>query len=190
LIYNSIEILPMRIFLKVTQTGDLNLLGEGDEKQLNDCWGKIIEEFKEIDPDDIFKKQFSKIRHIEHLVCKYNAIKLGLWCLKIRKEESIIKMLSSYGYVIRRDDNYLDDITRAERFSIAIKDRIKQLTDELESEKSDEKLNFDKVIVRFNIIMGFKIANANKVTVSEYYAIKEEVEEKQKQIKKMSNKSK
>ena len=189
MIYSSIENLPMRLFLKITSDGSLDLLGEGTEDEKQEAWNNIIEEFKEVDPDGIFKKYLNKTKQMEHFVCKYNSVKLSLWCLKIKKSEDLIKHLSSLGYVIR-DDYYLQDIERAERYSVAIKDKIKQINDELTKENEEEKINLDKIIIRFNVIMGFNIADSNAVTVSQYYAIKDEVEEKQKELERLQKKNK
>ena len=64
---------------------------------------------------------------------------------------------------------------------------IKEIEDSLKKESQEGVMSFEKIIIKFNTVMGFKIADTNSITVTEYYALKEEVSEKAKSMKSKNN---
>lgn len=187
--YTSISNLPMRLFLEITETGKLSLLGDGTDDELTESWSNIIEEFKKIDPDDAFYRNLMKRRHLDYTVCKYNTVRLGVQVLKFKKDDNIINILKSYGYRIN-DDTYFDDLQTIERNSISIKDKIDELNKELNNKGDSDLFDFDKTIIKYNVFLGFNLADANTVTVLQFYAIKDEVNNKIKEIKQSNRKKK
>jgi hypothetical protein len=181
--YSSIETLPMKIFLKISKTGDISLLGDGEKEDHIKAWENIIEEYKGLDPEESFNKILQKHKILEYTICSFRSTDLALFCLTKVKDEKLLKILASKGYRIR-DDSYYEDIKTCKRHLIAEEDRIKELQKELIEDTNVEDVNFDKVIIRYNVIMGFNIAKPSEVTVSEYFAIKEEVQNKQKALQK------
>lgn len=171
MIFDSIENLPMRLFLKILESGDLKHLGDIKEPQL--VWDEILEEYKEIDPDNQFKDVLNTQKEIAFLNCKYNAINISIQCLSVKKNDELLEVLKLYGYVIR-DSHVKEDLITAKGYTNAILIKIKKLQTELDKEGEEDKFSFDRAIIKLNTIFGFKIAEANTVTVSEYYSLKEE----------------
>lgn len=175
--YNSTDNIPMKVFIKILDTGYLSLLGEGHQKPLQDVWQDIIDEYKEIDPDNQFQKVLNISKDVEYYKCKYHSINLAIQCLSVEKDNELIDLLNSWGYTVRLD-NYEADLKRAKAYSKSILKNIKDLEGVLKDESKGEKSTFDETIIQLNMVLGYKEADANTITVSGYYALKKIAHEK------------
>ena len=184
--YASIEDLPMKLFLRIIKNEDLSILGFPTKEENEKVWSKMLEEYKKLDPDNEFSKVLDSKRDMEYHICRYEAINIAIHCLSTEYNEELVAMLASHGYIIRKE-SYDPDLIKAKKFSESIKIVIKEIEDSLKKESQEGVMSFEKIIIKFNTVMGFKIADTNSITVTEYYALKEEVSEKAKSMKSKNN---
>ena len=174
MIFDSLDTLPMRIFIKIVETGDLKHLG-GEEEENKKIWQSIEDEYKKLDSDGEFEKTLKKQCELHFLRCKYNAINISIQGLSIKKNDDLINILKQYGYIVT-DKNYKEDLKTCKGYTEAIKTKIKKLEDDLKEGDLKGKFNLVESIIKLNIVFGFKIADAQKVTVAEFYELKKQAE--------------
>jgi len=171
--YDSIENLPMRLFLKIIETGDLKYLG--DQEDLNKTWEKILTEYKELNPQNEFDKILKDQSEIAFNRCKYHALNIAIQGLSIKRNDDLMAILNMYGYVVS-DENYDDDLKKCKGYTQAILTKIKKLEEKYNKENKDNNYSFVTTIIKLNRVFGFKIADSNTVTVQEYYELKKEAD--------------
>lgn len=193
--YNSFEILPVTIYYKILQSGDLSLLNPEENTTPDDLlgvWDTIHQEFQEKDNNQMNKRIFRITIDIETLASKYNIIQMCIDALRFDRNEDILNILKQHRYFIS-DKFYNRDLDRAERNAMGILHKISILKDQLPKdtgEKNDSSIH--EVLGGFCACLGFNIGEFNKITCPEYIAFKKQVDIKlksqQEEISKLKSK--
>jgi hypothetical protein len=178
LAYDSCQVLPLKIFFQVAETGNLNLLAiQGRPNNLIDIWQKILIEYGELDGNYLISDTFDKQGQIVRYAATYLEVDAMLIYLKhFKYDQDYVDRLLELGYRIN-PENYITDVERNQRTVKNIKSRIMMLQNEIESLKTDSnKSSFDEAI-------SYLASNLNTwvpddITVSRYVTLKRVIREK------------
>ena len=100
--YNSLDILPVKTYFKIIETGNLFLLSFSDKKvaelELSELWNEINQAFQERDNNQANKRIFRISTDIEYLISKYNLIQMCVNTLRFDRNQEVIDIPH------RRDD--------------------------------------------------------------------------------------
>ena len=191
--YNSLDILPVKTYFKIIETGNFFLLSFSDKKvaelELSELWNEINQAFQERDNNQANKRIFRISTDIEYLISKYNLIQMCVNTLRFDRNQEVIDILKSHNYLVT-DKFYERDLNRTERNSKGILNKIELLKSQLPKEDNKTDSSIDDVLASYSNILGFHVGDFNKITCSEYLAFKKQVESKIKQQQDEINKIK
>lgn len=187
MMYNSLDILPYKILLKIAEDNSkINLLTtepNPDLNELNILWNELLKEYESLSPQKEDTKLFSVKKEITYLECKQKIITLSLVALDFDYNQELIDLLASYGYSVTRE-NYYDDLKRIEIQSEGLTNKIKKIKERLPKEKNQgEKVSVDRVFAFYSSVLGYDF-DYNTVSVTKVLALQDQVNEKLKAIEK------
>lgn len=192
----SIDTLPVKVFYKIVETQNLNLLPKNShsKKELVTIWLKIYDEFQNRDNNELSKRIFRISVDIEYLHSKFNLIVMCIDSLKFDYNKELINILKEHGYHIN-EKGYAKSLESAERNAKGIFAKIELLKNQLPKEtKAKKESSIDDVLAGYSTILGFNIGDFNKITCSEYLGWKNQVEVKiknqEKQIRELKSRKK
>lgn len=196
-LYNSLDYIPYKLFLRIASTGDFSLLSdtEKDLDILSKVWEKLFNEHLEYETTPETKKEFRINKDVEALETEHQFIAIACDCLEYSMDDWLIEKLRSKKHQLRTDntENYYQDIENIKRFAKGLIFRIKALKSQLPKEESEENKNvtvdkstIDDVMASYTNIMGFDF-DYNTVTYSKFHAIKKQVHLKIKAITDQNN---
>lgn len=176
--YTSFDTIPFKVFLKITQTGDLTLLSD-EKKTFNELkliWDVINEEFKEIDPRNTVDKTLKLLIKIERYTVKYNALQMAVQALRFDRDLEIENLIREHGFKMK-EATYYEDLDRVERESEALKMLIEEQSLKLPKVNEKKASNVDEVIMGYCAAAELQY-NTNEITGSQFYAVKSIFENK------------
>lgn len=196
-LYNSLDLIPYKVFLRIAKTGDVSLLSdtEKDLDILSKIWEKLFNEHLENETSPESKKEFRINKDVESLEMEHQFIVGACECLKFAIDNELIEMLRVKKYQLRTDnnENYHQDIENIKRFAKGLIFRIKALKSQLPKEDNEEnksvsvdKSTIDDVMASYTNIMGFDF-DFDKITYTKFHAIKKQVHLKIKTITDKNN---
>jgi hypothetical protein len=197
-LYNSLDIIPYKTFLKIASTGDFSLLSdtETNPEILVPIWEKLFKEHLEFESTPESKKEFRITIDVESLETEYKFILGACDCLEFAIDDELIEILRGKRYKLRTDttENYYSDLGMIKRFAKGLKIKINSLRAQLpkdeESEESHsvqhEKLTIDDVMAGYTMILGYDF-DYNTVTYTKFKAIKRQVNLKMKSVAEQNN---
>ena len=197
-LYNSLDLLPYKTFLKIASTGDFSLLSdtETNPEILVPIWEKLFKEHLEFESTPESKKEFRITIDVESLETEYKFILGACDCLEFAIDDELIEILRGKRYKLRTDttENYYSDLGMIKRFAKGLKIKINSLRAQLpkdeESEESHsvqhEKLTIDDVMAGYTMILGYDF-DYNTVTYTKFKAIKRQVNLKMKSVAEQNN---
>ncbi len=173
MIYNSVQIIPAKLFFHISETEEYGLLSDKklDSDQLKTIWLILEEEHKKLNPNKKVNKTLDLSKKIEELYAKHQKILLAVQYLKSRRDEDLIELLekSNYHFDLQDYDNSLE---RIERESQSILIRIESLEKKLpKPTTTKETVTFDQTVMSYSAFSGSGFINPNKITLSQYYAL-------------------
>jgi len=182
--YDSLDVLPIKLFFKIAKTQDTSLLSSKKKKGLDELWEKLCEEYEE-------KFGNAKLRQIENQITqnsiKFNMIQHAVYSLGFKKDDEVIAILRGHGYKID-EKSYQEDIKRIGEESKALKLKIERLKRKLPKGETDYS-NIDKVMAGFSSVLGFDF-DYNTISVTKYFAIQDQVKDKLKAMRNGTNNKK
>ena len=189
--YDSLEILPYKLFLKISNTGDVSLLTDDKEKILSadKIWEKLLEEFNQLDPSNKLKKLVRTLVEIEEYRCQYDGLQIAINSLKFDRNIDLENAIREQGFTLT-EDNFEDDLLRVEQESQALLMFIDELEATLPTYNGEKATNIDKVILGYGSFTGMQYTDTNSITVTQFYALKELFDEKLKVVKEQQAKLK
>lgn len=190
--YNRLDIIPLKIFLEVLNTGNLTLLTD-DKKQLatiSQVWSQMEADYELLGLSGNTNKLLNLTSRIEKLKVKYDAIGFALDALRFDPDDTdFMARLNSFGYAINKKTHF-EDIDRIDRESQSLLIKIKRLKQKLPKyDKNDKTTTIDRVILGYSAITGLQF-DTNKITVVQFHSLKELAEEKIKQLEAANTSSK
>lgn len=192
MIYNRLDIIPLKIFLEVYNTGNLTLLTDDKNQLLNlkNTWDKLKKDYSELNSEGKSDKILNLVARIQALRIRFEGINFVVKAVRFDPDDvDLMAELNKIGYKITRE-TYLSDLERIERESKSLNVKIRRLQQKLPKiEKQDEnsKTTIDKVILGYCSITGLNF-DTNKITVVQFYSLKELAEEKIKHMENLNSK--
>lgn len=173
MIYNSVQIIPAKLFFHIAETEEYGLLSDEDvsKNDLKIIWSKIEEQHKKLNPTSKKNKTLNISKKIEELFSKHQKIVLAVQFLKSKEDEDLIELLNKSNYCFDKKD-YNSSLERIERESQAIILRIETLEKKLPKPKTtDGSVTFDEAVMGYSAFTGAGFIDTNKITLSQYYAL-------------------
>jgi len=198
MIYNSLDLIPYKTFIKIAETGNFYLLSDTETNNdvLVPIWESLFKEHLEYESTPDSKKEFRITIDVESLETEYKFILGACDCLEFAMDDGLIEILRGKRYQLRTDntENYYNDLSMIKRFAKGLKIKINSLKSQLpkdeEKEESHsvqhEKLTIDDVMAGYTMIVGYDF-DYNTVTYTKFKAIKRQVNLKMKSITEQNN---
>lgn len=189
MIYDRLDKIPLKIYLEITQTGNLTLLIKGKEKldfdKLDLIWQKLKLGYDELGLGGNSNKVFNLSVRIEKLIAKYDFVNMAILTLKFDRNLDLENKLRELGYTLR-EISFLKDLNGIERETSDIIVKVGRLEKNLPKNKKNAgiKSTIDKVIMSYCVITKLDY-KPNKITVTEFHSLKELFEEEIKEKKRI-----
>lgn len=196
MIYDSLDIIPYKLFVKIAETGDISLLSDS-EKDLDvllEVWDKLYDEHLSKNQTSESKKIFKLSKSIDELLALNKVVLMACASLRFEFNKELYDIIIGFGYQLSIIDTetYYSDIERIERESNAyvIKAEFykQMLPDQKENENEKSDYGIDDVMASYSLILGFDF-DYNLVTYTKYHALQNQVNAKIKSIQKQNTKS-
>ena len=170
MIYNSLDIIPAKLFLKIEETGDYSLLSTEETKEdLKTLWELLVAENDRIHPNKESNKSLDIYKQIEKHWTKYKSVSAAVYFLNRKKDQELTELIQSYGYRLRSRE-FKKDLRVIEREVESLKIRIKRLEGQL-PKKNKKETSFDEVIMSYGAITNSGFIDTNTITLMQYYAL-------------------
>lgn len=172
MIYDSLDVIPAKIFFRIVETGNLRLLTDDEsipEDELMKIWQRLEEEDAEINPNKEVEKTIDIWKYIEFNLAKLKAIESALFCLRKKVDIELIEMLKDFGY--KFTGNLQKDLDRVERESQAIMLKVEKLQGQLPEPTKGKNPPFDEVVLSYGAIAEMGFIDTNKITKNQYDAL-------------------
>ncbi|UYW01796.1 hypothetical protein K5I29_02405 [Flavobacterium agricola] len=194
MIYDELDVLPLKLYYKICKTKDVTLLSTEpeDEAKLLEIWEKLTAEYEELESSESSKREFRLNKQIALLECAYNMVNLCCLELEVEFNNETVQLLSGLGFPIDTTSNesYYLSISRIRKRIETNQIKIAALKNQLPKEDikgNDRKLSLDEVMASFCAVLGIDF-DYNTISVTKFNAIKKQVDNKMKSYEKMNNK--
>src|SRR5690554_1068013 len=121
--YNSLDTLPIKVFFKVLETEDHNLIDpESKLKEFErlELWNNLYNEYLDLDQDPKTDKSFRSLVDHDYYLLKYNFIILACDALGFDWDDYLIGELRGFRYKISKE-NYYNDLEKVIREANGLK---------------------------------------------------------------------
>ncbi|UYW02113.1 hypothetical protein K5I29_04220 [Flavobacterium agricola] len=194
MIYDELDVLPLKLYYKICKTKDVTLLSTepADEVKLLEIWQRLTAEYEELESSESSKREFRLNKQISLLECAYNMVHLCCVELEVNIDNETIQMLNDLGFMVDTTSNelYYASISKIRKRIETNQIKIAALKNQLPKEEikgNERKVNLDEVMASFCAILGIDF-DYNTISVTKFNAIKKQVDNKMKSYEKMSNK--
>lgn len=196
MIYDSLDTIPYKLFLKIADTGDVSLLStNGSGTNLNVIWDKIYNEHISKNQTSESKKVFKLSKNIDELLATNKVIIMACTSLGFDFNQEMYDIIISYGFQlsIENTESYYSDLDRvlreAKSYVIKAEYYKNMLPEKNENEGEKEQYNTDNIMASYSAILGYSIGKHNDITHAEYYAHQKSVNAKIDSIKSQNTNS-
>lgn len=207
MIYNSLDIIPMKVYLQVEATGDINLLDPNDEfldnpGALQLAWDSMVIAAKNYGQNKEDKRILKLSIKVEALNARNEPVALALHYLKEMPDDDLIEMLEGWGYKFRFKNTegskrkvrraYFRDIERIRRESVAIEIRLENYRNKLPKieDGEGEPTPFDQTVMSYCAFTEVGFINPNEITFTQHHALISNGNDKMKAIDEANAKAK
>lgn len=187
MIYDSLEIIPYKIFMRIVEDpGLIHLLSsnkEEDKELLENIWNELFQEYTAISPEKEEMKLLQLEKEIAFIECKHKGIMVALTALDFDYNQELVDILLGYGYKLS-EETYYDDLKRIEREASALEMKAKNIKKRLPKKDANSvstKVSIDRVFAFYSSVLGYDF-DYNTVSVTKVLALKEQVDNKLKSI--------
>lgn len=195
MIYDSLEIIPYKIFMRIVEDNSLiHLLSsnkEEDKELLESIWNKLFQEYTAISPEKEEMKLLHLEKEIAFIECKHKGIMVALTALDFDYNQELVDILLGYGYKLSKE-TYYDDLKRIEREASALEMKAKNIKKRLPKKDANSvstKVSIDRVFAFYSSVLGYDF-DYNTVSVTKVLALKEQVNAKLKSVEEQIQKNK
>lgn len=188
MVYDSLDIIPSKLFFKIADTGDVRLLSKDkdvDIEVLKKIWSQLEEEDAELSQSDTLDKLIENYAKIERLSAKFKCIALCVRYLRFKKDDDLISQLRNYGFQIRWGrDKIIEgeeataeaifqyDLDEVVRLSEDIGLQIERIKSRIPKQKKNAKQTpFDEVVMGYAAFTGAGFIDTNSITQTQYRAL-------------------
>lgn len=187
MIYDSLEIIPYKIFMRIVEDNSLiHLLSsnkEEDKELLQKIWNDLFQEYTAISPEKEEMKLLQLEKEIAFIECKHKGIMVALTALDFDYNQELVDIILSYGYKLSKE-TYYEDLKRIEREASALEMKAKNIKKRLPKKDSNSvstKVSIDRVFAFYSSVLGYDF-DYNTISVTKVLALKEQVDNKLKSI--------
>lgn len=197
MIYKNLDTIPYKLFIKITETGDLTLLSDSDVDEETDIellakiWEEIYDEHLSKNETTESKKIFKLSKNIDGLLALNKVVMIACESLRFEFNEELLEMILGFGYQLSVVDteSYYSDIERIEReanaYIIKAENYKNMLPDKAEGENSE--FSVDDVMALYCTILGFNIGDFNFVSYNAFRSYEKQVNAKIKSMNQNKN---
>lgn len=198
MIYDTLDLLPIKTFIKIQETGNVKLLitscENTSDEELEVIFDKLSDEFQQLNAEDNSSRNFMILKEISHLEAKLKTAMCGIEILRFEVNSSIILALSDLlNITIRtnRTDYYMKDLERAESKAKLINKSIEKLRDQLPKKDNTKSDSIDDTLAAIAMITGISF-DFNALSCTAYAALikqtKQKVKAQEESLNKLKNK--
>jgi hypothetical protein len=178
MIYDSLDILPYKIFLKIIDTGNVSLLTDEkiDENVLVLLWKTLYEEHLDKNESVDFKKSFFLTKEIDFFTQKKAIVLMCCDSLRFCFDQDLLDLLKELGHEVRTLDTetFLTDLIQVEREAKVYDEKITVLQNRLPKSNKENNSNIDDVMASYSSILGFDF-DYNTISYTKFYALNKQV---------------
>lgn len=189
MIFDELDILPIKLYYKICKTGNINLLStEPTEVDLLEIWQKMQDEFDELNDDDQDKRHKVIEKQINSHSLASEICRLACVSLEFEFNQDLIDMLRGLKFNVDTTSNesYYESIKKCRRQIETNKIKISTLKNQLPKENSDgNKVSLDNIMASYCAILNIDF-DYNLCTVTKFFALKKQVDLKIKSYEKMT----
>jgi hypothetical protein len=205
MIYDSLDTIPYKLFIKIAETGDFTLLSDVENNQittvleqlakvdiLSEIWNKLYDEHLNKNQTSESKKIFKLSKTIDELIATNKVVLISCGCLRFDFNQELYDIIVGYGYQLSVADTktYYSDIDRIEReanaYIIKAEYYQKMLPEPKENENSE--YDIDDIMAGYSIITGLDF-DYNLISYTKFHAFQKQAIAKVKAMEKQNNKS-
>ena len=196
MIYDSLDILPIKTFFKIQETNNISLLVTANElfevDELQKIFDKLSDDFQMMNAEDNSARNFMLLKEISHLESKYKTAICGIEILRFEANTAIIHTLSELLNIKIRTNQtnfYYKDLDRAQSKANLLKRSIEKLRDQLPKTKPESNKSIDDVLASVSMITGVSF-DFNAISCTAYLALLNQAKIKTKAQEESINKMK
>ncbi len=198
MIYNSIDTIPMKVYLMVETSGHLQFLVNDQNKEdipttqeemdlqeseLKLIWEHISAEAEKYSTNKESKKILNLSTKVEALSARNESVQLAVHYLKTLYDEDLIEMLQGFGYRFKHKNmknetpraierQFNRDVEKVEREMIALEIRLEQFRKKLPVIDEDQKLTpFDQTVMSYSAFTKLGFIDTNEITFTQYHSL-------------------
>lgn len=184
MIYDTLDVLPVKTFYKIQETSNFNLLNPKniEIEDLPSLFDELSDEFNKLDKGEGFDREFILQKEISHLESKVKVLTLGVEILRFEYDDEIKNTIEKeIHHKIRtnRTKYYYKDLERIEKKTLLINAKIQRLKDQQKSNNGSESSNstIDDMLASICTILGVSF-DFNTVPCTTYLAYKKQTQSK------------
>lgn len=162
--YYSYEDIPLKIYLNIIETNDLNLLIKKGKLDINAglAWELITKENEAANGGNSYSIMFEHYKSLAELVAEYNEIRITLWALLYKVDHEKVDRMRELGFKIdcTTTETYKITLYNCIRNSKNYSTKIKMKRNEIDAEmpKSEQqKVSFNEVMASLTRHIGFNL---------------------------------
>lgn len=181
MVYRSLDLLPLKLFLLILKTGNFSLLTDNPKEvlQTEEIWKKLQSDFEDLDPQNDVKKLLKTLIKVSTYQAQYNAISFAISALNFDRDLELENLLRSQGFKLSEKDFYKDlDQIQLGLISIQLLiDEHQKKLPPVKDKSSDKATNIDEVILGYCSVTSLNF-DTNAITVTQFYALKKIFDQK------------
>jgi len=185
MIYDSLDILPIKTFYKIQETGNIDLLNPSNDPRdidFNELFDRLSDQFNMLDKGDDFDRELVLEKEIAHLESKVKFLTLGVDILRFAYNDEIKLIIEKeIHHKIRtnRTEYYYKDLERIDKKILIINSTIQRLLDQRKSNNGNASSNstIDDMLASICSILSVSF-DFNTIPCTTYLAYKKQTNSK------------
>lgn len=185
MIYDTLDILPIKTFYKIQETGNIDLLNPSNapsEIDFSELFDHLSDQFNMLDKGDDFDREFMLEKEISHLESKVKLLTLGVDILRFEYNDEIKLIVEKeIHHKIRtnRTEYYYKDLERIDKKILLINTKIQRLLDQRKSNNGNASSNstIDDMLASICSILSVSF-DFNTIPCTTYLAYKKQTNSK------------
>ena len=185
--YDSLDIIPAKLYNRIEMTGDVRLLTDDPKVPtyfLEELWSILEKEDLRISSDKEVGKTLDISRRVEELNSQLEGVTLAVHVLKSVVDWDLIDKLKEYHYDFKFESiedkrrsrlQYKKDLEKIERHANTMEVRIGRLRSKLPKKDDDGDsvtvTTFDETILSYSAVVGTGLVDTNAITRTQYHAL-------------------
>lgn len=195
--YRSLDILPIVLYFRINESGNLHLLNPNNEEvsedELQMLWEELSNEFQDLDQNYLSNKILMLSKNYDHYILKYEVVNRCVESLLFSYNDYLISILKKNGFKITKA-NYLQDLDRIKIESEGLLIKAKHFKSQLpkpDTNQDKEKVSIEDILSSYSMVLGFHLGSYMNITCREFISLKKQVtikvKQQEKQLKDLKN---